>query len=156
MNDRQLVGIGGWLILVAIGIVLTPIGMIMELGTYPEIFSEGIWEVLTTPESNAYHPLWAPLIIGEILINAGLLIAWLNMGFKFFTGRRDFPKWFIGIAIFSLAFIIVDALGAKIVLPNEPVFDPEAVQQLIRALIAAAIWVPYMLVSKRVARTFVN
>lgn len=156
-EEKNLEGIGGWLILVAIGIVITPIRIVMLImTTYPEIFSTGVWEALTTQGSEAYNPLWAPIIIGEILINSGLILVWLYMAYKFFTKSRDFPKWYIGIAVFSLVYIVADAFAIKLVLPNEPIFDPDTIKELLRSVIMVVVWVPYMLVSKRVKATFIK
>jgi len=156
-EEKNLEGIGGWLILVAIGIVVTPIRIVMLImTTYPEIFSTGAWEALTTQGSEAYSPLWAPIIIGEIFINCGLILVWLYMAYKFFTKSRDFPKWYIGIAVFSLVFILADAFAIKLVLPSEPVSDPDTIKEFMRSVIMVVIWVPYMLVSKRVKATFVK
>ena len=139
-EEKNLEGIGGWLILVAIGIVVTPIRIVpFIMTTYPEIFSSGAWEALTTQGSEAYSPLWVPIIIGEILINCGLILVWLYMAYKFFTKSKDFPKWYIGIAIFSLLFIIADAFAIKRVLPSEPVFDPDTIKEFMRSLIMVVI-----------------
>jgi hypothetical protein len=156
-EEKNLEGIGGWLILVAIGIVITPIRIIMlVITTYSEIFSTGTWEALTTQGSEVYSPLWAPILIGEILINSGIILVWLYMAYLFFSKKKSFPKLYIGIAVFSLIFIIADAFAIKLVLPSEPVFDPDTVKELMRSLIMVVIWVPYMLVSKRVKTTFIN
>lgn len=156
-EDKKLEGIGGWLILVAIGLVVTPIRIVLLIiGTYPDIFSSGTWEFLTTLGSEAYSPLWAPIIAGEILINCGLLLVWLYMAYRFFTKRKDFPKWYIGVAVFSLLFIVADAFSIKLVLPGEPVFDSDTIKELMRSVVMVAIWVPYMLVSKRVKATFIK
>lgn len=150
-------GIGGWLILVAIGLVLTPIRLVaMMLPAYAEVFTSGTWDVLTTPGSGAYSPLWAPLLLGEIVINALLLCAGIVLIYLFFTKRRPFRRFYIGVSLFSLAFIVVDAYSFKLVLPDDPVFDPQTARELVRAVIAAAVWVPYMLVSKRAKNTFVR
>jgi len=59
--------IGGWLILVGIGVVFTPLKIIFLLSTtYPPLFSDGAWEAITTVGSEAYSPIWGPLIIGEV------------------------------------------------------------------------------------------
>jgi len=156
-EEKNLEGIGGWLILVAIGIIVTPIRLIvLMMSTYPEIFSTGVWEALTTQGGEAYSPLWAPVLIGEILINSGMLLIWLYMAYLFFSKKVVFPKWYIGLVVFSLAFIIADAFAIKLVLPSEPVFDPDTIKELMRSLFMVVVWVPYMLISKRVKATFIN
>jgi len=142
---------------VAIGIVVTPIRLVMLImAIYSEIFSTGVWEALTTQGSEAYNLLWAPIIIGELFVNCGLILAWLYIVYKFFTKSSDFPKWYIGIAVFSLVLIVADAFAIKLVLPNESVFDTDTIKELMRAVIMVVIWVPYMLVSKRVKATFIK
>lgn len=143
--------------LVLVGLIATPIKIILlVMTTYPEIFSTGAWEALTNQESEAYSQLWAPIIIGELLINCGMILVWIYTGYKFFTKSRNFPKWYIAITVFSLVFIIADAFSLKLVLPSEPVFDPDTIKELSRSVIMAVIWVPYMLVSKRVKATFIK
>ena len=143
--------------MVGIGIVIAPIRILMLMvTTYPEIFSTGAWDALTTQGSEAYSPLWGPIIAGEILINSGLVLASLYLAYRFFTKSKDFPKWYIGIAVFSLVFIVVDAFAIKLALPSEPLFDPDTLKELMRAVIAVFVWVPYMLVSKRVRTTFIK
>lgn len=89
-------------------------------------------------------------------INGGLVLAWVFIAFLFFSKKKIFPRWYIGMLLFTLVFILIDALAIKSVLPNEPVFDAETVKELGRSLIATLIWVPYMLISKRVKATFVK
>jgi hypothetical protein len=124
--------------------------------TYPEIFSQGVWEAITTQGSDSYNPLWMPIIITELIINSGLVLVWLYMAYKFFTKSRAFPKWYISVAIFSLVFIVVDAFAIKVVLPNEAVFDPDTIKELMRDVINVVIWGPYMIISKRVKATFTH
>ena len=156
-EEKNLEGLGGWLILVGLGIVFSPVKIIaMTFPAFSEIFSNGSWDVLTTPGTEAYNPLWGPILIGEISINVALVIAWLFIAFLFFSKKKAFPKWYIGILLFTLAFILMDTLAIKSVMPNEPVFDPETIKELGRTLIVTLIWVPYMLVSKRVKATFIK
>ena len=156
-EDKKLEGLGGWLVLVGLGIVISPLRIIgMVFPVYSEMFSNGSWEVLTTPGNEAYNPLWAPILYGEMAVNGALVVAWIFVAFLFFSKKRVFPKWYIGMLLFTLAFIVADALAIKAVLPNEPVFDPETVKELGRSLVVSLIWIPYMLVSKRVKATFVK
>jgi len=156
-NKNKLEGLSGWLVLIAIGIIITPVRIIMLMAAiYTEVFSSGIWQTLTTPGGEAYNPLWAPIIVGNLLINSVLVLVWLVAGYKFFTHHRDFPKWYIGIIVFTLIFIVLDAFSIKLALPNGPIFNPDTMKEFVRSLITVVIWVPYMLVSKRVKATFIK
>jgi hypothetical protein len=155
-NDK-LNGLSGWLILVAIGIVLTPIRIVaLVLPMYADIFTDGTWDVLTTLGSDVYSPFWAPILIAEVVINIGVMGLWLYIAFIFFSKKVIFPKVYIGALLFSIAFITIDAFAMTLVLPDEPIFDPETMKELFRSLISAIIWIPYMFKSKRVKATFTN
>lgn len=156
-EQKQLEGLGGWLILVGLGIVLSPliiIGTVFPM--YSKVFSNGLWGILTTPGSTAYHPMLALLIIVEIVVNIGLVITWIITAIYFFSKKKGFPKLFIALILFNLAFVLVDAVAAKTVLPGEPLFNEETTQQFGRIIITALIWIPYMLRSKRVKKTFIH
>jgi len=156
-EEKNICGLGGWLILVGLGLVITPFRVIATtFPIYQEIFASGTWDTLTTEGTEFYSQFWAPIILGEVFINACLVIAGFIMLFLFFTKNKFFPKLYIGVAVFSLIFIIIDAFSISLVLPNEPIFDPETTKELARALAQVLIWVPYMLVSKRVKATFIN
>lgn len=150
-------GLGGWLILVGLGVVLAPfrVGFFL-LSTYVPIFTEGIWETLTTPGNEEYHAFWGPLLIFEIVFNLLLIVSWLTLAVLFFTKHRLFPYVFSGVMLVALVFIPIDALAFKLVWPDEPVFDPDTTKQLVQQVIGCLIWVPYMFVSRRVKNTFVN
>ncbi|CCK77556.1 conserved hypothetical protein [Oleispira antarctica RB-8] len=156
-SSDKLNGLSGWLILVAIGIVLTPIRIVaLVLPMYADIFTDGTWDVLTTLGSDVYSPFWAPILIAEVVINIGVMGLWLYIAFIFFSKKVIFPKVYIGALLFSIAFIAIDAFAMTLVLPDEPIFDPETMKELFRSLISAIIWIPYMLKSKRVKATFTN
>ena len=156
-EEKKLEGLGGWLILVGIGIIASPIRMIAVIYPgYSKLFTDGSWQALTTSGTESFKPFWAPIIISEIAINGALILVWFFIAFLFFTKKRLFPKLFIGIWVFSLAFILVDAVAIRAVLPNEEIFDPDTTKEFARSLITALIWVPYMLLSKRVKATFVK
>lgn len=150
-------GLGGWLILPMLGLILSPIKLgAMLATTYYPIFSEGYWEVLTNPGSEAYHALWAPLLIFEIVGNSGFLIGAIVLLVFFFQRHHRFPTlmiWFLGL---NLAFVGIDFFAADLIPAVAAAPDPESTQELIRAITGAAIWIPYFLKSVRVKNTFTN
>ena len=148
-------GIGGWLLLPVIGMFVFPIRALVSLATdYWPIFEKGIWATLTTPGTQAYHPLWAPVLVFEILFNIAFLAFELFLLYLLFTKSHRFPKMFIVFAVANLIFVVGDALiGNQI--PAVAASGAESMAKEIgRSFIVVAIWVPYMLVSKRVKNTF--
>src|SRR5262245_44895261 len=71
-RDERLRGLGGWLILMGIGVVVTPLrSLATAVSVHLPIFTSGAWLALTTVGSDSYHPLWGPIIIGEVVFNLG-------------------------------------------------------------------------------------
>jgi len=156
-GNKELKGLGGWLILVGIGVLVAPFktGAVL-INTFLPIFSHGMWAILTDPTSNAYHPLWGPYILSEVITNIGLLAASSYMILLFFKKSKSFPKWFMTISVLSLLIIIVDTFAVKLILPGKPVVNLAFIENTTTAFVTCLIWVPYMLVSKRVKSTFVQ
>ena len=156
-EEKQLSGLGGWLALVGLGILISPIRiLILLVPTFIEVFSGDTWSILTTPGNDVYSPYWAPILLSEIAVNSAIIIAWIYIGYLFFKKKKSFPKWYIGIILFTFVYTIFDAFTIKLVLPSEPLFDPDTLKSLARLSVMAAIWIPYMLVSKRVKATFLK
>ncbi|WP_395373417.1 DUF2569 domain-containing protein [Marinicella sp. W31] len=158
MNEQEeLKGLGGWLILVGFGIVISPFLILYTFApAYYSIFTSGAFEFLTTPGTQAYSPLWGPLIIGETVFNGLMVIASFYLAYLFFTKHYLFPRVFIVLTLATAIFIPLDAWVASFVITDEPMFDPETLKQFSRSLIGVFVWIPYMLVSERVKATFVE
>jgi hypothetical protein len=155
--DERLRGLGGWLILVGIGVVLGLLRMMATTAsTFLPLLEPGVWQTLTSPDSEAYHPLWAPILIGEILFNSGMVGATAWLAYLFFSKSYLFPRVYVALAVTSLIFIPLDAWIVTFVLPDEPMFDPVTAREFGRVFVGAIVWIPYMLVSRRVHATFVE
>lgn len=151
-NERHR-GLGGWLILVGFALIFSPLVLGMNcIDSYLPIFSDGTWEIITDPNSDAYDRLWAPIILGELILNFGILIASVYLIYLFFSKSKRFPSWFIGLRVVEWLIVVLDGLAASLVLPDEQIIDGE----VIRLLVVCLIWIPYMLRSKRVKATFVR
>jgi hypothetical protein len=145
-------GLGGWLILVGIGIILNPLRLaVVTFITFMPLFSGDNWEIITT--NSAYL---GPFILIEIILNCGFVAAYIYLGYLFFTKSAEFPIWFIRIFIANAVFVITDAFIGGSFFPDEPMFDPDTLREVVRSIVSTLIWVPYMLKSKRVKATFVN
>ena len=150
-------GIGGWLILVAIGLFVTPLKAIHFLWTnFLPIFQGDGWRRLTTPGTEAFHPYWKPLLIFEIAGNLTVISLGLFAGYHFFMKTRLAPRLLMMWFGFSAVFVLIDFFVANLIPAVAAHDDPDSTKEVIRALVAAIIWVPYFLVSKRVKATFVE
>ncbi|WP_417699042.1 DUF2569 domain-containing protein [Pseudoalteromonas lipolytica] len=156
-GDKDLVGIKGWLILVAIGVVISPLRVFYEsINIFKPIFTTDMWQRLTSQFGDMYHPLWEPLLIIEILFNVTLFFASLYLIVLFFKHKKAFVSWYLAILLGGLAFIVLDAFVVSLLVPSVTIFDSEMKTMLIRGVIQALIWGPYMLLSQRVKATFVK
>ena len=155
--DNTLKGLGGWLVLVGLGLVVSPFRIAIQvLPMYVKIFSDGTWEALTSPGGVAYNPVWMPFLLSELIVNLCMILGWLYIAFLFFKKKKQFPRFFIVLAIFTIIVQLADTFVTSILVPGQAMFDPETVKELVRSVVFAAIWVPYMLMSKRVKVTFVE
>ena len=156
-ENSELKGLSGWLILVGLGVVFSPFRLLFTyVPMYKPIFEDGTWEAITTVGSEAYHSLWAPILLGEIAFNSLMVVVSIYLIYLFFSKHYLFPKLYIGIVAISIMFIPLDAWLVTKILPSEPMFDPETTKEFLRSLVAGIIWIPYMLISKRVEATFVE
>jgi Protein of unknown function (DUF2569) len=150
-------GLGGWLILPMLALIILPFKIgAMLMSIYFPIFSKGYWEVLTTPGSEVYHVLWAPLLMFEIVGNCLFLLASIVLLILFFQKNHRFPKLMILFLAANVVFVVIDFFAADLIpaVADEP--DPESNKELMRVIAGAAIWIPYFLKSVRVKNTFVK
>lgn len=154
VEEVECKGLGGWLILLGIGIVLNPLNSIYSTYTiFKACFSEGRWSILTAPTSEAYHALLKPTIIFEFVTNIIIIILSLTVLILFFKKSKYFPKAWIITFISIILFLVIDIVLCNQI-PSIPVDD--LYNQLVKTIIPLAIWGTYLKTSKRVKNTFVE
>ena len=121
---------------------------------YVPIFTEGYWEIMTTPGSEGYHPLWAPVLTFEIIGNTLFILSGIVLVILFFTKSHRFPKLLIAFYATNLLFIALDLVWASGIPAVSAMDNTDSIKELVQAIAKCAIWIPYMLVSKRVKNTF--
>lgn len=147
-------GIRGWLILVAIGLVITLVSCFIDaVSDFAAVLNLERWQALTTPGQGAYHPMWAPALLFDMISNSLGFMAALLVLLLFFGKRAAWPRAGIALLIFLLiASIINVALMWSIPEAATPLAANR--RAIIAGLIGALIWIPYILRSKRVKATF--
>lgn len=155
LEDQKLKGLGGWLILIGFGLCLTPFVRIVTVGqNWESYFAIDVWQTVATPHGAAYHPLYAPLLIFELLGNTFMLGLGALALFLFFSKRRAFPRIFITLMLVNALFLILDDLGAAQVHTLPSGETGTNFRDSIRATFYAIIWSAYMVKSRRVKATF--
>ncbi|MBI6632957.1 DUF2569 domain-containing protein, partial [Pseudomonas paralactis] len=86
--------------------------------------------------------------------NTLLILAYVYLLYLFFTKSYLFPQLFIVVFFVSLVFIPLDAWLGSFFDSSMSIDNPEVKKEMMGSLISACIWVPYMVVSKRVRATF--
>jgi hypothetical protein len=148
--NPELTGIGGWLVLLAFGQVLGILRLLVTLGQYYTTISAELWKQFPTA-------LW-----GEAALNAAMVGLVVCTTVQLFRHSRHFPSLFIGQTIFAIVMPLVDlvwlasifALATDRPISEFLTLDAKEGVQMFAAVIGAAIWIPYILRSRRVANTF--
>jgi Protein of unknown function (DUF2569) len=156
-QQKSLKGIGGWLILPLLGLILSPLRLIYMIyeDMWP-IFSSDYWEDLTSPDSASYHPLWTSVLIFEVAGNLTIFLLGLAALLYFLKKSRKAPRLVILWLFLGLAFVAADSYFRGYIPGATEQYEAIPSSELWRAGITAAIWIPYFLASKRVRATFVN
>jgi transglutaminase-like putative cysteine protease len=154
--DSGLVGLSGWLILVGIGLVGNPIQFLRGIIDLDFIFRQPSWNALTSPGTEQYHALWAPVLIYEVFCNIALLVYSILLLVLFFQKRRSFPKLMIVFIAANFVVIGIDTLLAAQIPAVQANGLNDTFKELARSIFAGLIWIPYFIVSKRAQATFVH
>ena len=145
-SEQKLVGLKGWLILPAIGlvfsIIVTPFGLIAGLANMTD--------------SITHHTEYA---FPSLFVNAMFYIWIWVAAIQFFKKRRTFPLTLIQLLVARIVASVVFFVWGLAVI-EEPdadvVFSLLVSYNFIGQGIGAAIWIPYLKKSKRVKATFTN
>ena len=147
-------GLGGWLVLLGFGLIISPIMIGSALVELAGAMSTETWGALTTFGGTAYHALWAPFLLFELAVNLGQLVFAGLLLVLFFQRRTSVPKFLIG---FYLAGAVVQAADVMLssLIPSITI-TPGDYGSLARVCIVSLIWSAYLLKSRRVKATFVR
>lgn len=141
-TPEKLVGIAGWLVFPAIGAALAPFVIAFQTFQTASAF-QYLGQV---------NGAMGAFIVLEVIANVGLLALACYLAYVFFKRKRNAPKVYITFLAVSLVLQVVDLAIASGVFHLTP--DAGDSKALGRSLMGAIVWIPYMLISKRVKATF--
>jgi len=160
-NSIHLEGVGGWLILLAFGIVA---GLIRMIIGFDEDYSFYTDSILSTINSEQFSTVFGGgdvatlfwLLVYEFIGSAVFLLLWMYMTFLFFSKKERFSSLFINLNLWFLLFNLIDVyVGSTLVILQDS-FGNEVYRNLAGQAFSIIIWVWYIKKSERVKNTFIN
>lgn len=136
--DPKLVGIRGWLILPAIGLVLTPIASVMLLITFFIMFFDHMSSLNST-------------FFVAVAVMISLTLVSIYAASQFFKKKRNAPSVIVTLILINTGTSIL-----MYVVQTNSGQQTEALVRLAIQIIATVVWIPYFRISERVKATFVN
>jgi len=155
LTPTGLVGLQGWLVLPAIGLVFRP--FILVVGLWPTlrlVADHPAWVTFVDSESGGYIAGFVGGAVAEVLMGC-LFAAWsVVLLVQFFGRKRSLP---VSLVAYLISFPVWAAIHTVWFrqLPfatQEPLTSD--VMDLVKICVPSAVWVPYFLVSRRVKLTF--
>lgn len=144
--------ISGWLALLGIGVSIGPVILLVGLFQV-ETFQNTVWTNLSIAYPNKNLSLMQLFLILEVVGNVFLVVLSCLMPFLYFRRRDLFPRTMVFMLAYNVVFILLDYIA------TDAIFDTHALaenaKEFVRPIVAAAIWIPYLLVSERVKHTFI-
>jgi hypothetical protein len=145
--------IGGWLVLIAIGLVMTPVYTLVTIFNN-DYYNLANWNNITNPASAGYNMQLATLLVVEVFYNMFFLAYSILLLILFFNKRSSFPLLMSLKYGGSILFISLETyfLYKMNLLDN----NNETIKELTQLIVSGAIWIPYLYVSERAKETFLN
>jgi hypothetical protein len=155
--DLEALEIGGWLILFGIGLVFSPLKMLVDLYHAPAYMNDVIWSNLFDFDNSSKHMLIGIVMAVELIFNCLQLVFLTFILILFFKRRTLFPPFAIAFYVFTMFFLISDTWVVSLLSSTKDTFEDQrdTIKNITRSILSVVIWVPYLLFSKRVKQTFV-
>ncbi|WP_019027698.1 DUF2569 family protein [Colwellia piezophila] len=146
-------GFNGWLLLLGLGILLSPIRLINNFWTsYAPIIADGTMEDILFNASLGFKSI----VIIEIIANIGFLILSVYLIKLFFKKNVIFPKWYLIFAACTMIFLLADTLILSLMFPNIEFLTTDVQTALASCAVALCLWSPYLYQSTRSKNTFIH
>lgn len=146
--------LGGALWLVGFGVLIRPLVGLYEAWQLRSILNRGVWNSLTNPGGDAYHPWMEPVLLAESALLIGSVFVGFALWHLYLNRRASFPKAYAIATALLLANGAID-LAAERGIPSLAA-EAESPGRLIGGAFWAVIWALYLFRSERARNTFVH
>jgi len=148
--EPEMIGISGWLGLLAFGQMIGIVRLVVGAAQYVQSISADMWMQFSIV-------FW-----GEIAMNVALIGLAIWTAVLLFMHSRRFPAFFIVQMICAVLMPLIDLFWVASIFSaglNRPFDDfflvsPLQIARFVVGAIGAAVWISYVLCSRRVANTF--
>ena len=159
VHFQQHESIGGWLVLLAINMALSPLVLLASL--YREYHTEMAIDYVVCfldVDSPYFSPLRGYYTLFSAAINSGIFVFTIFVSVLFFQRKASFRPYFVGFRIFNVVFLIVNLIIIHFIYGNSDVSDRKVIASetsgLVSFIVMSCIWVPYIWFSERSKGTF--
>jgi Protein of unknown function (DUF2569) len=156
-------GLGGWLILVGIGLLFGLVNRSFAVVRTITLFTKGTVQRLSVPQSVGYIPGNTGIMEFTLGVQIAFLAFNILLAILFTKESRSFPRWFVAFLCLSVISGGVNHWFFSHAVAGSSVQVQERLQpalhygflRVIGAGISATLWTVYMTRSRRVKATFV-
>jgi len=157
LEEKKIEGLGGWLIIVCLGLILLLIRGACAIYDLKPYFSPEAWKYLSDPNSEGYHFLYRYAVIFDLSYSIIFVIFTIILLVLFFRKRSNFPKLIIAFYITCIVIIIVDTILWSIISGSFSLaMGNGSILVTFATILEYILWIMYFLKSKRVKNTFVK
>lgn len=152
--------ISSWLVLLGIGICLNPIVLLYSfVSQYYSDLNVNYYIYYFDVESNGFSPLMGYFNLFIAFFNVILLFFSILLVISFFKRKNNFRIYFVSFRFFNIIFLIINVIILNIIYKDttnteERLMLSKETTSLIRIIVQAILWVPYIWYSERSKHTF--
>lgn len=148
-------GIGGWLILPVLGLILNPFSNVREIFECSHlIFSLNNWMLFSDATSAGFHPFRGTFVLLEIVMLIAFLIFNILLLVLLFKKKRSFPILYVYFIWTVCLWSISDNIIAFLLI-SEPITKTD-IRGMVSIGLATVIWSLYFFKSERVKAIFIK
>jgi hypothetical protein len=152
-EENEYSQIGGWLVLLCLGLILTPLYTMVTLvkGNFTNVHQ---WKMLVDTSYADYNPVLGGFVLFEFMTELAFFAFSILVLILFLKRRSSTPHLLSALYIFNVVYIVATAISGSFLELYTASETRSNINDILRALLIACIWIPYLFLSERSKQTF--